>query len=84
VIPVNRLGIWCVHLVLGSLHGQYDVSGIASIQENATLVHRVNEMLLELFGLDTNAQEEVVRDYDLTMFFTLSERATAELRSMDS
>jgi hypothetical protein len=87
MIPDNRLGVWCVHLLLGSLHGQYDISGIASFEENAALVHRVNEMLQEIFGLDAVEQKQAVRDYDQTKFFMLSmlsERATAELRSRDS
>lgn len=83
-VPDNRLSVWCVHLILGSLHGQYDISGIASIHENAALVRRVIDMLQEIFGLDAVAQEQAVRDHDLTKFFMLCVRATAELRSVGS
>jgi hypothetical protein len=72
-VSEKQLGIWRIHLIMGSLHGQYRSADVMYLGDApALLLSRVSDSLRDIFGIAPADQEHDLKEYERNLLFHLS------------
>jgi hypothetical protein len=78
-VSEKRLAIWRIHLIMGSLHGQYRSADAMFFRDApALLLERIRDSLRDIFGVALADQEDGLREYERSLLFNISELSYAE------
>lgn len=74
VVDAERLRLWKVHLIMGQLHGRYDVHSIRLWQDHPELQREVDGLLAATFGMGAEARAHAMDKYQLEMASNIQDR----------
>jgi PBS lyase HEAT-like repeat len=78
-VPEDRLATWRIHLIMGSLHGQYRLADVIFFRDApAPLLSRVSDSLRDIFGIAPADQDSDLRAYEQSLLGHVADMYYAE------